>query len=173
MKSFNSLQTGKPFRTILSSRPKRSIGRDLCFNSLQTGKPFRTVRQFLLIYMRLHVSIPFKRESPFGQVLKGRDEQVKTEKSFHSLQTGKPFRTNDYDYSEFASEVEFPFPSNGKALSDYWSVKMNKVAQRKFVSIPFKRESPFGPITIMGRTCISGVGFQFPSNGKALSDSNL
>ena len=41
--SFNSLQTGKPFRT--SEKLELTVCDGSCFNSLQTGKPFRTRRQ--------------------------------------------------------------------------------------------------------------------------------
>ena len=83
----------------------------------------------------------------------------------------------------------FPFPSNGKALSDeetevetereesFNSLQTGKSFRTKIksrvgggsrVSIPFKRESPFG---LCIRIAESGLrGFPFPSNGKALSD---
>ena len=88
VKSFNSLQTGKPFWTKLQRRDH--IPRISCFNSLQTGKSFRTgvSGEHAELYP---VSIPFKRESPFG------------------LNTG--------EQRENVTFV-FQFPSNGKAFSD-------------------------------------------------------
>ena len=69
-KSFNSLQTGKAFRTPPSSVV--FFGRTLGFNSLQTGKAFRTVGEWLLgRSYRLPVSIPFKRERLSEQVAPG------------------------------------------------------------------------------------------------------
>ena len=64
--------------------------------------------------------------------------------SFNSLQTGKSFRTEN----ENAVET-----GNGGN-----------------VSIPFKRESPFGPPN-QGHFATPPNMFQFPSNGKVLSDS--
>ncbi len=90
---FNSLQTGKSFRT-----PPKGNGKleRKCFNSLQTGKSFRTrksqsqpgTRQLLR-----PVSIPFKRESPFGLKKKGGALCASLFFCFNSLQTGKSFRT--------------------------------------------------------------------------------
>ena len=63
---FNSLQTGKPFRTRINGYG-RKVFRHLCFNSLQTGKPFRTSKSLVGKFLSPpRVSIPFKRESPFG-----------------------------------------------------------------------------------------------------------
>ena len=42
----------------------------------------------------------------------------------------------------------------------------------EIVSIPFKRESPFGQTVRKGWNANSPL-FQFPSNGKALSDYDL
>ena len=116
------------------------------------------------------VSIPFKRESPFGPVrICGQGESA-------------------WIYS-------FQFPSNGKALSDKKIEDEATLALLAKVSIPFKRESPFGqsstaaaPTIVRSsfnslqtgkpfRTLAFWVllieylkSFQFPSNGKALSD---
>ena len=140
--------------------------------------------------MRRFVSIPFKRESPFGpsfstsiqKVVKrfnslqtGKSFRTQSEKSahctlcqcFNSLQTGKSFRTYSNTTGNKWVDVVFQFPSNGKVLSDGATNYQEKENQR--VSIPFKRESPFGRRqTPMPRH--SRASFQFPSNGKVLSD---
>ncbi len=56
--SFNSLQTGRTFRTMSSALPSFN---SLSFNSLQTGRTFRTNENPLSLLVRI-VSIPFKRE---------------------------------------------------------------------------------------------------------------
>ena len=135
------------------------------FNSLQTGKSFRTKTAGSAGRL-LQVSIPFKRESPFGPLK--RQSRLQWLKSFNSLQTGKSFRTI---LAEHGREVDFmfQFPSNGKVLSDPNSTRgtdecrfhsfqfpsngkvLSDVIVPRFcappqkrVSIPFKRESPFG-----------------------------
>ena len=120
-------------------------GLSVSFNSLQTGKPFRTA----LIDANAdtnarNVSIPFKRESPFGQ---GRRKKSASPPKicFNSLQTGKPFRT-------VCLVCNLPLSVPG-------------------VSIPFKRESPFGHSLLSNERNSTLLWFQFPSNGKALSDT--
>ena len=91
----------------------------LCFHSLQTGKPFRTV---ILHNMRLVwkiVSIPFKRESPFGRIRR------------------------EVSHERFVEVVSIPFKREspfGRTLPFLITERANIV----LVSIPFKRESPFG-----------------------------
>ena len=76
---FNSLQTGKSFRT---SRSSQSYDRETSFNSLQTGKSFRTVP-----HLRIHP----------------------IESRFNSLQTGKSFRTRDRcQVLNYTREFQFP-----------------------------------------------------------------
>ena len=113
------------------------------------------------------VSIPFKRESPFGHnyvldiTIGGHlkfpfpsngkalsDEMVSFVFSgcafcFNSLQTGKPFRTH-HQRERVLKLYRFQFPSNGKALSDKGTNKSSDKWRQYRVSIPFKRESPFG-----------------------------
>ena len=63
------------------------------FNSLQTGKAFRTYYSSLFCRRRSGVSIPFKRERLSEQSKKEfRMDVIKL--CFNSLQTGKAFRTN-------------------------------------------------------------------------------
>ena len=64
--------------------------------------------------------------------------------SFNSLPTGKSFRTAYQD----------------------------KPANAVFVPIPFQRESPFGQYQLEGREGYGEAVFQFPSNGKVLSDGS-
>ena len=87
---FNSLQTGRTFRTI----PKRWTSRKLpSFNSLQTGRTFRTKTSEQL-WERLAIQ------------------------SFNSLQTGRTFRTKHHiDASK--NTILFQFPSNGKDFPNY------------------------------------------------------
>ena len=113
--SFNSLQTGKSFRT---KNPRSHGRRYLGFNSLQTGKSFRTRNLQVVRILNCCVSIPFKRESPFGPA--------------------KLSRRLSLDQIE-----KFQFPSNGKVLSDADSLDVREI-DVIFVSIPFKREGPFG-----------------------------
>ena len=142
-----------------------------CFNSLQTGKSFRTTSvKHTTTGSSIKVSIPFKRESPFGP------ENIQSLKSLLS--------------------TKFQFPSNGKVLSDeilstetsiktdtscFNSLQTGKsfrtrkcaicsTKQLLFVSIPFKRESPFGLKQDAVDTLKSLGMFQFPSNGKVLAD---
>ena len=90
-----------------------------CFNSLQTGKPFRTqVLAMVLICMQETVSIPFKRESPFGQ------------------------ERYEYLVGDRFDEVSIPF----KRESPFGHRKNEHYMYDPRVSIPFKRESPFGPL---------------------------
>ncbi len=59
-KGFNSLQTGRSFRTNEVCVWKRRASRS--FNSLQTGRSFRTEIEYLENKLARLVSIPFKRE---------------------------------------------------------------------------------------------------------------
>ena len=162
---FNSLQTGKSFWTnkeLLS--PLRPVS--VRFNSLQTGKSFWTKDGQESAVKTITVSIPFKRESPFGHDA-DRELLSNTVTSFNSLQTGKSFWTGlwrakpkqgkKFQFpsngkvlldSQLATywrmdEVKFQFPSNGKVLLDLIEKSLFLQANA-LVSIPFKRESPFG-----------------------------
>ena len=87
--SFNSLPTGKSFRTyhdkiidLLIEFPFPSNGKVLSDVVIRAAMDRKTV----------NVSIPFKRESPFG--LQEIPHRLWTSfASFHSLPTGKSFRT--------------------------------------------------------------------------------
>ena len=61
LRSFNSLQTGKPIQSFAKGW---SHWRDRnCFNSLQTGKPIQSCSTVVIEEVIVEVSIPFKRES--------------------------------------------------------------------------------------------------------------
>ena len=117
----------------------------MCFNSLQTGKSFRTIltADDYKGWEYLSVSIPFKRESPFGPELKLANQVIHQDGvSFNSLQTGKSFRTDHlHCRTSRSGSVSIPF----KRESPFG---LNRVSYQRTstssVSIPFKRESPFG-----------------------------
>ena len=132
--SFNSLQTGKRFQT--NDRIERWWGGQ-SFNSLQTGKRFQTRTGSLNGKCLDFVSIPFKRESV--------SKRTRCQHRLHLC-------------------IEFQFPSNGKAFPNKRIVLFAPVTIKSFnslqtgkrfqtdwrsgfssddekVSIPFKRES--------------------------------
>ena len=160
---FHSLPTGKSFRTNNDWRGNSNYR--ICFHSLPTGKSFRTltfstkkgekrckfpfpsngkvlsdIRQHLQNHSRHLVSIPFQRESPFGQAEELLHKTIP--ECFHSLPTGKSFRTTVF-FIKPNGYTWFPFPSNGKVLSDL-ILSALLVFGFLSVSIPFQRESPFG-----------------------------
>ena len=134
---FNSLQTGKAFRT--SNRGHTTRNPIIVFNSLQTGKAFRTHHGRIPERTRHQVSIPFKRERlseltncynckrckgwfqfpsngkgfPNGSIRVVRQNRWA---SFNSLQTGKAFRTNNFRENIMQARQLFQFPSNGKGF---------------------------------------------------------
>ena len=113
--SFNSLQTGKAFRTSL--QPLNASLRNQRFNSLQTGKAFRTDLSDLYLYREREFQFPsngkgfpnvetsgnltlsWKEEFQFPSNGKGFPNQcgkfstTPQVTGFNSLQTGKAFRT--------------------------------------------------------------------------------
>ncbi len=108
--SFNSLQTGRTFRTNRDAHYIRN--QPLCFNSLQTGRTFRTgarKTKELGIYLFQFPS----NGKDFPNINVNAESESKYHGGFNSLQTGRTFRT-------FAIET-----------------KQTQVTQ---VSIPFKRE---------------------------------
>ena len=70
-----------------------------------------------ILAVSMIVSIPFQRESPFGQNDKG-DDDGDSGNSFNSLPTGKSFRTSCIGILHTFMGEKFQFPSNGKVLSD-------------------------------------------------------
>ena len=138
--SFNSLQTGKSFRT--QARTSKKEKENESFNSLQTGKSFRTgdqeprVDSAVLRFNSLQTGKSFR-----TKFLRRQSGEEDFARSFNSLQTGKSFRTKVPTTPAKVSAL-FQFPSNGKVLSD--ELTTYHVKQNDNVSIPFKRESPFG-----------------------------
>ena len=118
------------------------------FHSLQTGKSFRTnIISPEVVANMITVSIPFKRESPFGPNISigrfiGKDRDL----GFHSLPTGKSFRTSSLNKRKVNAInewlVSIPFKRESPFGQKYGATTS---ARGLMVSIPFKRESPFGP----------------------------
>ena len=180
---FNSLQTGKAFRTRFWSTGPRLY--QLRFNSLQTGKAFRTKGEGSVLQ---HTEERFQ----FPSNGKGFPNINGLAKfflwlRFNSLQTGKAFRTDFPGKVSECPELKFQFPSNGKGFPNEMDVV--KMFFRILVSIPFKRErlsehSQFFHQRLLTRVSIPfkrerlseqrrplmvslrPVKFQFPSNGK-------
>ena len=164
---------------------------EISFNSLQTGKSFRTGYTSQAFAMRKKFQFPSN-----GKVLSDTSRCLKKfeqKTSFQFPSNGKVL--SDIDSGEnYINLKKFQFPSNGKVLSD--CSKTQRTADQPSVSIPFKRESPFGhrleadePVA---RDCFNSLQtgksfrtyngedvlvrpneFQFPSNGKVLSDQIL
>ncbi len=132
--SFNSLQTGKTFRTQCLFPIYTGYQ---SFNSLQTGKTFRTLKIYFTIAIYWIVSIPFKRERLSEPGQKG--DPLCQSLRFNSLQTGKTFRTNT-DRNVVPREHLHGFNSlqTGKTFrTDIRNIRQLYTAN---VSIPFKRE---------------------------------
>ena len=188
------------------------IGLGGSFNSLQTGRTFRTQSRVGLDGEMSHVSIPFKREGLSERVTfekpgvtitikfqfpsngkdfpnemndvqkstliaefqfpsNGKDfpnrfclleALLQRMKSFNSLQTGRTFRT-DGEIETLETEGLFQFPSNGKDFPNLFRWCTNCTFFT--VSIPFKREG----LSELQKSLSSDyqkIRFQFPSNGK-------
>ena len=132
--SFNSLQTGKAFRTLLKVI---WISGGFCFNSLQTGKAFRTWN-INMEDQEYDVSIPFKRERLSELIARTLAIALILAGSFNSLQTGKAFRTeSDWTGVEGQPDVSIPFKRERLSELIGYLVILLAIA---FVSIPFKRE---------------------------------
>ena len=110
---FNSLQTGKAFRT---SCRKRSTENYYWFQFPSNGKGFPNLAEVRCCRVRIadFVSIPFKRERLSEQNTELTTSQIE-ELSFNSLQTGKAFRTLAEKEGK-EPQSEFQFPSNGKGF---------------------------------------------------------
>ena len=112
----------------------------MSFNSLQTGKCIQS-DGIMAIADQGGVSIPFKRESVFKEIL-------------YIIRLG--------------NVSLFQFPSNGKVYSKVAKVLRQRF--EKEVSIPFKRESVFKE-AVRASSHRRREMFQFPSNGKVYSKS--
>ena len=125
-----------------SIQPESNPGERRVFQFPSNGKVLSDLR-FFTCKMLIRVSIPFQRESPFGRGTLWITHSPRI--CFNSLQTGKSFRT--------------------KSSRWRWLTAIK-------VSIPFKRESPFGlSETRQTASQYHSPMFQFPSNGKVLSDT--
>ena len=111
---FNSLQTGRTFRT--TGRRRNTRGRHERFNSLQTGRTFRTKVWRFTQQPINNVSIPFKREG-LSELMEHADN-LEGLRSFNSLQTGRTFRTNAVYCVRHITD-RFQFPSNGKDFPNF------------------------------------------------------
>ncbi len=160
---FNSLQTGRTFRTHVScvgmdvcvsipfkreglSEPKNCISctKTCCesFNSLQTGRTFRT-KQFRETRDLNLFQFPSNGKD-FPNLICHLKFLTMLNLSFNSLQTGRTFRTNRSKFKDAILD-KFQFPSNGK---DFPNLGL--------------RQKP----RMLGQ-------FQFPSNGKDFPNTIL
>ena len=117
----------------------------------------------------MSVSIPFKRESPCGHAPKRGNQKL----SIVSIPFKRESPFGQKTCEEKGVEVGFQFPSNGKVLSDTMDAVGTAVSEELMVSIPFKRESPCGRGQADCDPHQARQEFQFPSNGKVLSDQRL
>ena len=112
------------------------------------------------------VSIPFKRESPFGP-----DSAVESNTTVTvsiPFKRESPFGLWSQRMWSVRNKVSIPF----KRESPFGLVwELSIVSYNNWVSIPFKRESPFGPLCWTSCWQSTRSTFQFPSNGKTLSDT--
>ena len=158
---FNSLQTGKH---IQRKRRKRRKPLPLSFNSLQTGKHIQS-RCPVMSQCRIHVSIPFKRET-ISKVIEESVETINTLRKFQFPSNGKAYPKQSEPSSTNSPSTMLGFNSlqTGKHIQRYREREMDEKLDT-IVSIPFKRES----ISKVAAAAEPGLNrlFQFPSNGKA------
>ena len=131
------------------------------FNSLQTGRYFRTPRCVCTILFGELVSIPFKREGiserlPMMLVVKlvtlvsipfkreGISELITIQSVIKASNVSIPFKREGISELNGCSvkeihTTEFQFPSNGKVFPNVIKIKTSH-STRNSVSIPFKRE---------------------------------
>ena len=89
----------------------------MSFNSLQTGKAFRTSCDIQDANKALRVSIPFKRERLSEQEVRHIDNIITI--SFNSLQTGKAFRTKSVATSALRRINKVSIPFKRERLSEH------------------------------------------------------
>ena len=131
-----------------SDKTHRNSQSDLfkSFNSLQTGRHIQTQKQLRARVWQAMVSIPFKREGTFRP-------EAKVMQGSGSL-------------------LEFQFPSNGKAHSDRQTlIRRRQTLIRRFNSLQTGRH--IQTYYLVCHDHLPRIRFQFPSNGKAHSDSSL
>ena len=166
-KSFNSLQTGKSFRTErLSSAEKREI---IGFNSLQTGKSFRTDTEIPKGIAGIVFQFPSN-----GKVLSDFYRRyciIYYTLCFNSLQTGKSFRTRRV-VGNITGSWTFCFNSlqTGKSFRT-WTTKETHRMLISFNSLQTGKSFRTGSVS--ANEVSQELLFQFPSNGKVLSDCSI
>ena len=160
---FNSLQTGKPIQSEIFWHPHRllhpfqfpSNGKaypkentaagkrallDFKFQFPSNGKAYPKKTRVATESDEIGdwVSIPFKRESL------SKDSEVENAfkaSEFQFPSNGKAYPKEKAEVKELLETIEkFQFPSNGKAYPKV-GTRIGYMADRHFVSIPFKRES--------------------------------
>ena len=117
---------------------------------------------------------PTRRYNRFNSLQTGRRIQRRTTCAvleslitcFHSLQTGRRIQSILTDNETYAGSIQFQFPSNGKAYPKAPCAAPEAI-QINLVSIPFKREGVSKALIFEDAQRLTGVPFQFPSNGKA------
>ena len=156
------------------------------FQFPSNGKAYpKEQKKEALEWIRVRVSIPFKRES-LSKAATFTLLQITTEFqfpsngkaypkgdgfdrssnyfSFNSLQTGKPIQRGNDDGNDSGKEVSFNSLQTGKPIQ---SITFAVVAITDEVSIPFKRESLSKDKGVDWDALTDLRQFQFPSNGKA------
>ena len=117
-KSFNSLQTGRSFRTSASSMTPSSL---MCFNSLQTGRSFRTA--FLKSSLRSAIKFQFPSNGKvFPNSKTRRRKKTRSVLCFNSLQTGRSFRTHLKIRDAKDDPTSFNSLQTGRSFRTYPSV---------------------------------------------------
>ena len=114
MEELHQFYVSIPFkREGLSELPQNFRHKDdsFSFNSLQTGRTFRTLELFTLIGEGLGFQFPSNGKD-FPNLYK-MYATILLVICFNSLQTGRTFRTVRKIYDSFVAR-EFQFPSNGK-----------------------------------------------------------
>ena len=192
--SFNSLQTGRSFRTPVTPNP--NDGNDPVTVSI----PFKREGlselgyNFWLDAWYIIVSIPFKREGlselawelwresrdsivsiPFKRegLSELRDQWARfdwTSLCFNSLQTGRSFRTTRSVIKVRLNLFMFQFPSNGKVFPNNFK---NHDSYSNCNRFQFPSNGKVFPNKRTTKEGIVMVQFQFPSNGKVFPNLPL
>ena len=161
--SFHSLQAGRHIQTATLDTPRVVL--EFMFPFPSSGKAHSDGDKIRVNLISVTVSIPFKRERTVRH--KRSQRHTHSRNSFNSLQTGTHSQTRNHDFKEF-DEKMFPFPSNGKAQSDYSPSRATRPSLC-FVSIPFKREGTVRPRTRQNRARTAFI-VSIPFKRKAHSD---
>ena len=111
--SFHSLQPGRHFRTEIYLKMTQDCMQS--FHSLQPGRHFRTENRSCRSKRGIKVSIPFNREGISEHLREKYAKKVSSEVSIPFNREGISEQFIKW-LLEPLSEVEFPFPSTGKAF---------------------------------------------------------